>query len=297
MVPIALGSDTNGSIRVPSSLCGIFGLKPTYGRLSRSGSFPFVSSFDHLGPFARSVTDLSSVYDAMQERDLHDPAQSRRDRSPTWAEIGRGSKDLRIAVAGGYFRRKGMPEAMRAVDRVASALGASEMVELPQVEIARASAIVITSAEGAALHRRRLQARPEDFDPAVRNRLIAGLATPAAWVEAAQRFRRHFHAQVMQLFEKVDILLAPATPCRAPEIGQKTMVLDGETLLIRPNMGLYTQPISFIGLPVVTVPIWEDDALPIGVQIIARPWREDLALRVAQELETLGVANCRSPLL
>lgn len=297
MVPVALGSDTNGSIRVPSSLCGIFGLKPTYGRLSRTGSFPFVSSFDHLGPFARSVTDLAGVHDAMQGRDPEDPMQSRRDPAPTLGELDRGVRGLRIAVAGGYFRRKGMPEAFEAVDKVASALGAIDRVELPQVEIARAAAIVITSAEGAALHARRLRDRPQDFDPAVRNRLIGGLATPAAWVDAAQRFRRHFHDQVLKLLDTVDILLAPATPCHAPQLGQKTMVLDGETLLVRPNMGLFTQPISFIGLPVVAVPVWGNAGLPIGVQVIARPWREDLALRVARELEQLGTVGCRVPAL
>ncbi|MDM0015081.1 AtzE family amidohydrolase [Variovorax sp. J22P168] len=296
LVPIALGSDTNGSIRVPSSLCGIFGLKPTYGRLSRSGSFPFVSSFDHLGPFGRSVADLACIYDVMQGHDRDDPVQNPRGPDLTLAEIGKGSGVLRIAIAGGFFRRGGQAEAFESVDRLAATLGVSQVVDLPQVEIARASAIVITSAEGAALHARRLKERPADFDPAVRNRLIGGLATPAAWVTAAQRFRRHFRDQVLELFKSVDVLLAPATPCRAPLIGQKTMVLDGETLLIRPNLGLYTQPISFIGLPVVTVPVWDDDALlPIGVQVVAPPWREDLALRVARALERQGIVGCRKP--
>ncbi|ALM86055.1 AtzE family amidohydrolase [Bordetella sp. N] len=297
MVPIALGSDTNGSIRVPSSLCGIFGLKPTYARLSRGGSFPFVSSLDHLGPFGRSVADVAAAYDAMQGHDRGDPVQSPRQPSPAAQDIDRGIADLRIAVAGGYFRKGGLPEAYEAVDRAAQALGVTRMVELPQAEIARAGAIVISAAEGAALHVGRLQERAADFDPAVRNRLIGGLATPAAWVESAQRFRRHFREQVLTLFESVDVLLAPATPCRAPRIGQKTMVLDGVTLPVRPNLGLFTQPISFIGLPVVAVPVLDDAALPLGIQVIAPPWREDLALRVARELERQGVAGCRAPAL
>jgi 1-carboxybiuret hydrolase len=291
LVPIALGSDTNGSIRVPSSLCGIFGLKPTYGRLSRARSFPFVSSFDHLGPLARSVTDLALSYDAMQGYDREDPVQVPRQVDLTYRDLDKDVDRIRIAVASGYFRSKGLAEAYAAVDKVASALNVQRTIELPGAATARAAAIIITSAEGAALHARRLKERPRDFDPAVRNRMIGGLATPAAWVEAAQRFRRHFRDEVLKVFEDVDVVLAPATPCRAPKIGQKTMELDGEVLLVRPNLGIYTQPISFIGLPVVAAPVWVDQGLPIGVQIIAKPWREDLALRVARHLEKSGAVR------
>lgn len=295
LVPIALGSDTNGSIRVPSSLCGTFGLKPTFGRLSRGGSFPFVTALDHLGPFARSVADLAAAYDAMQGEDVRDPGQTPRPFEPVSAQIDGGISGLKIAVAGGYFRARALPEALAAVDRVAAVLGAGESVDIPDAARARASAFIITAAEGASLHARRLAARPQEFDPAVRDRLFAGLAIPASWVDAAQRFRRHFRAEMLKLFQEWDVLIAPATPCRAPRIGQKTFVLGGEEMLVRPNMGLFTQPISFIGLPVVAAPVWLETAeashLPIAVQVIAPPWREDLALRVAAALERDGIAR------
>jgi aspartyl-tRNA(Asn)/glutamyl-tRNA(Gln) amidotransferase subunit A len=297
LVPLALGSDTNGSIRVPSALCGTFGLKPTYGRLSRAGSFPFVSSFDHLGPFARTVEDLARAYDAMQAADPDDPMQAPRPAEPVADTLGAGIGDLRIAVADGYFRTRGLPEAFAAVDKAAAALGVTRRIEVPDAARARAAAYVTTAAEGASLHLRRLAERPGDFDPAVRDRLLAGLAIPAAWVDAAQRFRRRFREEMLALFATCDVILAPATPCRAPKIGQKTFVLDGETLLVRPNLGLYTQPISFIGLPVAAVPVWLDDGpsahLPLGVQVIAPPWREDLALRVAKALQDAGAAAAR----
>ena len=125
LVPIALGSDTNGSIRVPASFCGVFGLKPTYGRLSRAGSFPFVASLDHLGPLARSVADLALAYDAMQGPDPADPACADRAGRAGVRGCSRGaSAGLRIAVAGGYFRRGAAPEALAAVDAVAAALDA-----------------------------------------------------------------------------------------------------------------------------------------------------------------------------
>ena len=290
LVPIALGSDTNGSIRVPSSFCGVFGLKPTYGRLSRARTFPFVSSLDHLGPFARSVPDLALAYDALLGRDVTDPAQADVAPLPAALTLDDGVAGLRIARLGGYFARAAEPSALEAVERVAAALRADRTVELAEAHRARAAAYLITMVEGGALHLKRLQTQPQDFDPEVRDRLIAGAMLPGAWFVAAQKFRRLFRAQALALFKDVDILLAPATPCRAPKLGQKTFVLDGKELLVRPNIGIFTQPISFIGLPVAAVPVWtEGDALPIGVQVIAPPWREDLALRVARVLERRGV--------
>ncbi|KQP33123.1 amidase [Methylobacterium sp. Leaf102] len=291
LVPLALGSDTNGSIRVPAAFCGCFGLKPTYGRLSRAGSFPFVGSLDHLGPMSRSTRDLALAYDAMQGPDPADPVATDRAVEPTGPGLDAGVGDLRIAVAGGYFASGGDAEAFAAVAAVADALSATRMVEIPQAARARAAAYLITAAEGAALHRDRLRERAGDFDPAVRDRLIAGMMLPAPFVERAQRFRRWYRAAVLDLFREVDVILAPCTPCRAPRAGQTAFVLDGVTLPVRANIGLFTQPISFIGLPVVAVPVWLDTGLPLGVQVIAAPWREDLALRVAHHLERAGVVR------
>jgi aspartyl-tRNA(Asn)/glutamyl-tRNA(Gln) amidotransferase subunit A len=292
LAALSLGSDTNGSIRVPASLCGIFGLKPTYGRLSRAGTFPFVASFDHVGPLARSVGDLAASYDAMQGPDARDPAQAARPIEPTSPGLDGGLAGLRIARLGGYFTRGGEPAAFAAVDRIAGALGATQTIELPGIEAARASAYLITMVEGAALHADRLRDRADEFDPEVRDRLIAGAMLPGAWVVKAQKLRGWYRERVAEAFGAVDILLAPATPCRAPLIGQKTFVLDGREMLIRPNLGLFTQPFSFIGLPVCTVPVWtEGVALPIGVQVIGAPWREDLVLRVARALEREGAVR------
>ncbi len=289
LVPIALGSDTNGSIRVPSSFCGIFGLKPTYGRLSRARSFPFVMSLDHLGPFARNVADLALSYDIMQGPDPDDAACTARPVEPVSSLIGQGIGDLRIATAGGYFQKNLMPEATEAVATVTSALGVTTTVELPEVARARAAAYLISTTEGASLHLDRLRKRAADFDPAVRDRLIAGAMVPSALVDRAQKFRRWYRGKVLEIFETVDVIIAPATPCIAPKIGQATFELDGVELPVRANIGIHTQPISFIGLPVVAVPV-PLDPMPIGVQIIAAPWREDIALRVAYHLQQSGVA-------
>lgn len=292
LVPLSLGSDTNGSIRVPASFCGLFGLKPTYGRLSRAHSFPFVSSLDHLGPFARSTRDLALAYDAMQGFDEADPAQTKRVNEPTFARLKHPIPGLRIAVAGDYFL--GTPEVQAEVQKVAKALEVTKTVTLPDAQAARAAAFIITMAEGATLHLERLRQRPDDFDPEVRDRLLAGTMLPGVWVERAQKLRRVFRDRVLRLFDGVDAILAPATPMRAPLLGQKTAMFGGVELPVRPNLGIFTQPISFIGLPVVTVPVWKyGEELPLGVQVIAAPWREDVCLRIAHQLETAGV--CKAP--
>ena len=290
MVAASLGSDTNGSIRVPSSFCGLFGLKPTFGRLSRSGSFPFSASLDHLGPIARSARDLALLFDALQADDPADPAQVKRPFLGTTGELDKGIADLRIAVAGGYFRARGEPEAFAAVDAVAAALGTTRTVEIPEAARARGAAYLITTAESSALHLQRIRTRAADYDPDVRDRMISGALVPAAWVIQAQRFRAWFREAMRKVFEEVDVILAPATPFHALKSGTKTVTLDGVTMPARPNIGIFTQPVSFIGLPVVAVPVWlADAALPIGVQVIAPAWREDLALRVAHHLERAGV--------
>lgn len=289
-VPIALGSDTNGSIRVPSSLCGVFGLKPTYGRLPRNGSYPFVASLDHLGPFARSAQDLALAYDAMQGFDAADPGCVPRAVEPTRPALALGLGSLRIARLGGYFHDNAGPDARAAVDRVAQALGGLASVELPEAARARAAAFLISQAESSTLHLPDLRTRAQDFEPLSRDRFLAGALLPAAWVQQARRVRRWFALRAAELLRDVDVLIAPATPVVAPEIGTEWLDIHGRRLPARPSLGLLTQPISCIGLPVCAAPVWGvHAALPIGIQIVAAPWREDHALRVAHALEQAGV--------
>jgi amidase/aspartyl-tRNA(Asn)/glutamyl-tRNA(Gln) amidotransferase subunit A len=291
-VPLTLGSDTNGSIRVPASLCGVFGLKPTFGRLPRTRSYPFVSSLDHLGPFARSVRDLAVSYDAMQGFDAGDPGCARRSPALVSSYLRADVSDLRIGVLGGWFHECAQSDARVAVARVAQALGAGRTLELPLVEAGRAAAFLISNAEGAALHLPDLRSRAEDFEPLSRDRFLAGALLPAAWIARAQRVRLKYAEAVATVFEDYDILLAPSTPCTATTIGQETFEIEGRHLPVRPNMGLLTQPISCIGLPVCAVPVWGVHArLPIGVQVIGAPWREDLVLRVAAFLEKSGTVR------
>jgi aspartyl-tRNA(Asn)/glutamyl-tRNA(Gln) amidotransferase subunit A len=286
LVPLTIGSDTNGSIRVPAALCGVFGLKPTYGRLSRAGVFPFVDSFDHVGPFARTTADLEAAFAAIDGPDNADPVSQ---PAPAPAVDDQPWRDLSIGVLDGWFTAGGMDEALAVVETVAAAFRHVRRMTLPGAEAARSAAFCITASEGAALHRHRLVERPFDFDPATRDRLLAGLMLPAEAVHAARRVRRAFQAEVRAAFENVDVLLAPTTPCAATRIGQATVAINGRDVPVRANLGLYTQPISFIGLPVIAAPVAGVPGMPLGVQLIASPWREGRLFAVCRGLEAAGV--------
>ncbi|MEH2044885.1 AtzE family amidohydrolase [Nostoc sp.] len=290
LVPLTLGSDTNGSIRVPAALCGVFGFKPTYGRLSRAGVALFSSSFDHIGPFARSVQDIAMVFDVLQGEDDRDPICTKRPPELCLPQLKKDISDIRIAIAADYFT-KGAEPALAAVQKVADAIEVTKYVIIPEADYARAAAFVITASEGANLHLDKLRSRPEDFDPATRDRFLAGALIPSSWYLQAQRFRRWYRDRLREVFQNVDVILAPTTPISAPLIGQQTMILDGEEILVRPHLGLFTQPLSFIGLPVLSVPILRPNALPLGVQLIAAPYNEALILRVAAALEAKGVVS------
>jgi AtzE family amidohydrolase len=291
LVHLTLGSDTNGSIRVPAAFCGIFGLKATYGRISRAGAFPFCESFDHVGPFARSVEDLALAFDVLHGPDPRDPVASTRPPEPVSPQLDLGIEGLRIAVAGGYFTRMGMPEAFAPVTAAALTLNATRSVDVPYADVARAAAYIITACEGSRLHFNDLKTRPQDFDPVVVDRFLAGTLLPAAWYQQAQRFRTVFRQKMRDVFHDVDILLAPATPCPAIRIGQPTIDLGGVELPSRPNIGVFTQPLSFVGLPIVVAPVFAPGSLPVGVQIVGAPYNEASVLRVARYLEQSGVAS------
>ncbi|MDR5836446.1 AtzE family amidohydrolase [Caballeronia sp. LZ034LL] len=287
-VPVTLGSDTNGSVRVPASLCGVFGVKPTYGRLSRHGAWPFVASLDHMGAFARNVDDLAAVYDALQFADPLDPACAARPFETARKTHGA----LHVARLGGYFDEHANDDARAASHAAADALGATQTVEFPDADAARGAAFLITAAEGGQLHAKNLRARYDEREPLSRDRLIAGALLPAAWIVQAQRVRAVLRRRVLKLFAHHDVLIAPATPRVAPRIGDEFMEINGETLAVRANLGLLTQPVSCLGLPVVAVPMRTAGGLPIAVQLIAAPWREDLAFEAARRLEAAQLAYC-----
>jgi AtzE family amidohydrolase len=290
-VPMALGTDTNGSVRVPAALCGVFGLKPTYGRVSRAGVTPFTPSLDHVGVLARSARDLAVAFDLMHGHDAADPVSSARERERTMDGIGETKPRFAVSHASGYFHEEATGEALEAAERVAKSLGARGECSIPGAKAARHAAMIISAIEGSALHFADLQKRPADFDPMTRDRFIAGaLMTGEPYVQA-QLFRHAYRERLREIFRDTEILVAPATPMPAPKIGQTEIEIGGIVLPSRVHLGKFTQPISFVGLPVVVVPMQAGSGLPVGVQLIGAPFSEAKLLQAAHALEQQGVSR------
>ncbi|MFN3432805.1 MAG: AtzE family amidohydrolase [Sphingomonas sp.] len=270
LLPLALGSDTNGSVRVPASLTGVYGLKPTHGALPMAGVFPFAASFDDVGPFAANAADMALVWEVLSDR-----------------RGAAGKRPLRLARLGGRFRDNADPDQLAAIDALAAD---TPILTLPDIARARSAAFLITAFEGGALHRDALAEQAMAFDPAVRDRLIAGALLPRGLYEEALAFRETFHAEVDARIAPYDVLLAPATPCTAPRIDDPWIVIDGQRVPARADLGIHTQPISFAGLPSLAVPLRRAaGALPIGLQLIGRRGSEAALLRAATLWEARGL--------
>jgi aspartyl-tRNA(Asn)/glutamyl-tRNA(Gln) amidotransferase subunit A len=275
LLPFALGSDTNGSVRVPASLTGVYGLKPTHADLPLAGVFPFAASFDDVGHFARSAADMARIWAVL------------RGRAP---EPERG--EVRVARLGGRFAENVDPHQFAAISAIAPD---APVVTLPNIARARSAAFLITACEGGALHRAALAKHAMAFDPATRDRLIAGALLPHGLYDEAQAFRAAFREQVTALMADVDILLAPGTPCTAPPVEDPRIRIDGAMVPARADLGIHTQPISFLGLPSLAVPLLRPGRLPLGLQLIGKAGSEATLFAYAARLEQQGMVGVSPP--
>jgi aspartyl-tRNA(Asn)/glutamyl-tRNA(Gln) amidotransferase subunit A len=274
LVPIAIGSDALGSVRLPASLCGVYGLRPTRGTIDDAGVLGSGGTLPTLGPLARSVADIALCHHAMRGA----------------PDAPAAHPDLRIAAAGGYFRERLDADAHDALERALQALGVTRTVDFPEPRRARAASTLINAAESATTKLPLLRTRLAQFDPATRDRFLAHALLPAQWYLQAQRFRRRHNAAVRRLFEEVDVLIMPATPCVAPPIGTPTLRIDGIDFPTGPMLGWFTQPLAGTDCPALTVPIARPGRLPIGIQLFGPPGREAWLFDVASRLESTGVA-------
>ncbi|SAK41027.1 amidase [Caballeronia pedi] len=269
-VPLALGSDTNGSIRAPAALCGVWGVKPTFGRLSRRGALPYADSLDCIGGFASSVDDLAALYAIL---DGH-TTRERRDA-------------LKVAVLGGFFQTYASQEAWDVALQSAASIGPCEIIVMPEDDMqrVRGAATIVSNVEVAAAHANLLDASDETVSPRLRTRLLAGALSSASWYARALRYQQRFRARMSRLFADFDVLIAPCTPFEAPRFCDATIMVGTHALEPAKHLGMLTQPVSFAGLPVITAPIMREGRMPLGVQIIGAANDEAACFTAARRIE------------
>ena len=286
LFPAALGTDTGGSVRNPASACGIVGLKPTYGRVSRRGAFPLAFTLDHVGPMARRVADVALLLQAIAGHDPTDPG-SRPDSN--WAEsLGDGAEGLRGVRIGfvRHFHERDMPadsEVAAALDRAAEVLGGVgavlTTVELPRLQEFAAVNRIILQSEAWAVHGQWLRTRPEDYGKLGRQRLLAGAFVTAEDYVQAQRRRRRMIAEVEEVFRGVDLLLTASAmdpPCR----------IDDEEAIKRTYPRQARAPFNITGHPALAMMAGLSKAgLPLSLQLVGRYWDELTVLKAAAAFE------------
>ncbi len=277
MAFVATGTDTGGSIRVPASYCGVVGLKPTYGLIDRRGVQPLGLSLDHVGPLARTVDDARLALHAMS-----DPAKLK----PAPPAI----REIRIGLPENFYFEVVAPEvkaAVQAAARQAEQLGARVIpVRVPDIEALNAAGLVILLSEAAAVHQANLARRRADFGADALALLDQGSLVPAADYINAQRQRKLLLGQFHKLFQKIDCLITPSTPITAPRIGQTEITLAGTTYDTRFLTTRFARGFNALGFPALSMPCGESpEGLPMGLQIIARPFEENLLLALGESLE------------
>ncbi len=290
----SLGTDSGGSIRIPASLCGIVGLKPTYGRVSLRGVLPLSWNTDHAGPMARSVEDTAILLQVIAGYDPDDPASIRKPIDNYLAQLKEGVRGWRIALAEDELLERNDPEielATQAAARVFAELGAKvEKQAFPGLRAAGQANLLMVTSDAAAYHRENLHNHPEGFGEDVLRRLRSGAEVTSTEYSLARRNQAMLRRQFERFFERYDILILPTTPVPAPPILGPDAV-EQARLLTR-----YTAPFNLTGLPAISIPAgFTASGLPIGLQLVARPWNEARLLQCAYAYEQAHSWKDRKP--
>jgi aspartyl-tRNA(Asn)/glutamyl-tRNA(Gln) amidotransferase subunit A len=285
----ALGSDTGGSIRIPSALCGITGLKPTYGRVSRAGILPLSWSLDHVGPMTRSAADCALMVRSIAGYDPRDPTTSALPVPDYTAALTGGITGVRVGLLRPFFLEATglvLRQAVEQAAKILEGLGAQvEEVSLPHAVHAAGVSLAIIAPEALSYHARWLKERPGDYQADVAERLKLGAFVSALHYLRAQRVRA-----------KLDVLLGPATSIVATALGQTEVMVDRETSDVRTALLRFTRPFNVSGHPACAVPCGFTAAgLPVGMQIVGRPFDEATVLRVADAYQRATDWHTRRP--
>ncbi|PYN26754.1 MAG: Asp-tRNA(Asn)/Glu-tRNA(Gln) amidotransferase subunit GatA [Candidatus Rokuibacteriota bacterium] len=300
LAPGSLGSDTGGSIRIPASLCGITGLKPTYGRVSRAGVLPLAWSMDHVGPMTRTARDCALMLNAIAGYDPADPTTSVLPVPDYTAALRGDVKGLRVGLLCAHFTDVATAEVRAAVEAAAEQLERAgailDEVNLAGVLHVAAASSAIVASEALAYHAGWMRARPQDYQPDVRERLRMGAFVSGAHYVRAQQLRALVRSEIDDALAKRDVLLAPATPIPAPVLGERETTLGDGTSDVRAALIRLTRPFNYSGHPAAAAPCgFTAGGLPIGLQIVGRPFDEATVLRVVDAYQRLTDWHTRRP--
>jgi len=289
-VPLALGTDTGGSIRIPSTLCGTCGLKPTYGRISRYGAYPLCWTLDHPGPMAKSVADLAMAMNVLAGHDPRDPSTPRVPVPNYTKALATDLEGIRLGVPNSYYFDRLEEEVRAAVKKAIGdfrQLGAKvQPISIPHLQEASAAAFILLLAEAAACMEKWHLTCYRDLGEDIRLRLNAGTQVFATQYLKAQRIRRRVLENFMAAFGKVDALITPQVPITAPKIGQSNVSIGEVTEPVPNVLTRFTRIYNLIGIPSLSLCCgFSSLGLPIGLQIAAKPFDEEMILRVAHAYE------------
>ena len=302
LAPGALGSDTGGSIRIPASLCGITGLKPTYGRVSRAGVLPLAWSMDHVGPMTRTAADCALMLGAMAGYDPNDASSSVLPVPDYGAALTGDVKGLRVGLLRGFFLDGAAPAVRAAVEAAATTLARAgavvDEVSLEQMKVVAAASTAIVGAEALAYHAELLRTRAAEYDPDVARRLRLSAFISGAHYVRGQQVRGLVRADVDAALARRDVLLAPSTPIVAPGIEERQAALGDGPADVRSALIRFTRPFNLSGHPACALPCgFTDGGLPIGMQLVGRPFDEATVLRAADAFQRLTDFHVRRPVL
>jgi aspartyl-tRNA(Asn)/glutamyl-tRNA(Gln) amidotransferase subunit A len=285
----ALGSDTSGSIRIPASMCGVVGLKPTYGRVSRHGCYPEAPTLDHVGPLAASVADVAIMLDAISGWDPDDPTTLHRPATSTYPRLRAGLTGIVIGVEEDFFFG-GVDDDIGAlvtgsVERLRQLGAVIRPITIDGLRDADAALNTIDAAETTSIHQRHLREQPNGYSHHVRLLLERGALVSAVDYLNAQQVRERLRGQFRAVFREVQAIVAPALPLRTPRIGERTTIVNGVEVSVSAHVGRLLGPANLLGLPSLTLPCGYLDHLPVGIQVLGPPLGEQQVLDIGFGLE------------
>ncbi|RFU65257.1 amidase [Peribacillus glennii] len=297
MTIASLGTDTGGSIRIPASCCGIIGLKPTHGRISKHGCFPLSWSLDHIGPMTKTVYDAALLLETLSGYDPQDPTSADVPVKNFTEILSDDVKGTVIGINEEYFFNnvdRRVEESVRKAILELEKLGANiEIVKIPALALSEFGELVTITTEASAIHHDNMVSQSENFGDDVRFLLEFGELISAVDYLKAQQIRRQLSNEFASTFKRIDVLISPTLPFLAPNIGEQTVDINGEQLSFLDQVIRFTGPGNLTGLPALSIPCAIADGLPIGLQIMGAAFKEEKVLNVAYALEKLNLLKGR----